>query len=48
MEKWESWGDYKQYRCPECGFKADNRKELEEARKIQQGRRVSGIFKWRR
>lgn len=32
MEKWESWGDYIQYRCPKCGFKTDNKAALEKVR----------------
>ena len=32
MEKWESWGDYIQYRCPMCGFESDNKAELERTR----------------
>ena len=32
MEKWESWGDYIQYRCPLCGFESDNKAELEKTR----------------
>jgi tRNA(Ile2) C34 agmatinyltransferase TiaS len=32
MEKWESWGDYIQYRCPKCGFRTDNKQELEKIR----------------
>jgi hypothetical protein len=42
MEKWESWGDYIQYRCPKCGFKTDNREE----RAKMQAQSKANIFDW--
>lgn len=33
MEKWESWGDYIQYRCPKCGYRTDNKEERQVVKK---------------
>ena len=33
MEKWESWGDYVQYRCPKCGYRTDNKEERQIVKK---------------